>query len=229
MAHANAERNLQVFDRLVTLFQQQAAIPDAKQFPEIKLDLSDYRFPTAILDGQRMQQALSAERIAYLRRVVSGEQPAPHIIDYRAPWNNPTGSDLGSIDFILSNAVMEHVADLTDTYAAMYQWLHPGGYASHQIDFRSHGLFRAWDGHWACPDWLWCLFMGRRSYLLNREPLITHRTLANAAGFHELSCIRVNALPISTKLAPRFDSISAADRSTEGGYLLHQKALLNAT
>jgi SAM-dependent methyltransferase len=224
IAHADTERNLRVFDALVELFHRRAAIPGPEQFPEIKLDLADSRFPHAILTPLRMQDALADERIAWLRGLVSGERCDPTVIDYRAPWDQPSGTDTGSVDFILTNAVMEHVADLPAAYVAMQRWLRPGGFASHQIDFRSHGLFKAWDGHWACPDWLWRLFLRRRTYLLNREPFATHRALAGAAGFRERHCVRIESAPASRRPIGRFRDMSAPDRSTCGGYLLLEKA-----
>jgi hypothetical protein len=224
IAHADAGRNLRVFDALVDLFRRQADIPGREQFPEIKLDLADSRFPQAILTPSRMRDALADERIAWLRALVSGERRDPAVIDYRAPWDRPSGNDTGTVDFILTNAVMEHVADLPAAYVAMQRWLRPGGFASHQIDFRSHGLFRARDGHWACPDWLWRLFLGRRAYLLNREPFATHRALASVAGFRERHCVRIESSPVSRQLAKRFRDMSMLDRGTCGGYLLLEKA-----
>jgi hypothetical protein len=118
---------------------------------------------------------------------------------------------------------MEHVADLPAAYQATFDWLVPGGYASHQIDLRSHGLFAAWDGHWACPDWLWRLFVGRRDYLLNREPFATHRRLAALAGFDEAMTIRDERMPQTDRLALRFREMSPEDRSTCGAYVLLRK------
>jgi hypothetical protein len=223
IAHADTEQNLRVFDALVELFRRQADIPGRDRFPQIKLDLADSRFPKAILTPSHMQHALADQRIAWLRSLVSGDRYDPTVIDYRAPWDQPSGDDANSVDFILTNAVMEHVADLPSAYTAMWHWLRPGGFASHQIDFRSHGLFKAWDGHWACPDWLWRLFIGRRAYLLNREPFATHRTLASATGFRERHCVRIESLPASRRLTGRFRNMSAPDRSTSSGYLLLEK------
>lgn len=223
MAHADTPRNLRVFDALVELFHRQAPIPDRSQFPEIKLDLVDHAFPQAILNPSRMQVALASDRVARLRSLVSGERRDPTVIDYRVPWDCVNDADIESVDFILTNAVMEHVADLPAAYSAMYRWLRPAGYASHQIDFRSHSLFRAWDGHWACPRWLWHLFIGRRPYLLNREPLTTHRNLAKVNGFHERRCERIESTPVAKRLAQRFRGMDPLDRTTSGGYLLLQK------
>jgi SAM-dependent methyltransferase len=223
--HADPVGSLPIFDALVELFRARTPIPGREAFPEIALDLPDNSFPVALLPEAQLQAALSDERVGWLRRIFSGERPEPETVDYRAPWGVVQRKDAGSIDFLLSNAVMEHVADLPDAYASMARWLRPGGFASHQIDFRSHGLFRAWDGHWACPDWLWQLFIGRRPYLLNREPFATHRKLAGAAGLDDRAAIRLNRPAETTRLAKRFRTITAEDRTTCGGYLLLQKPL----
>lgn len=223
VAHADTATNLRVFDTLVELFRRQTPIPDRRQFPEIKIDLPVYAFPDTILGASHLQVALADDRVAWLRSLVSGEQRDPTVLDYRAPWDHINDEDAESVDFILTNAVMEHVADLPSAYTAMHRWLRPGGYASNQIDFRSHSLFSAWDGHWACPAWLWRLFIGRRHYLLNREPFAVHRRLAQAAGFHEGRCTRIESTPVARHLAKRFRGMDALDRSTSGGYLLLRK------
>jgi hypothetical protein len=224
MAHADPAHAGAIFDQLVVLLQRRAPIPDRNAFPEICLDLPDQGFPSNILPDRHMEAALESDRIAYLREVVTGRRLDRNVIDYRAPWGSVGEGDAGTVDLLLSNAVMEHVADLPAAYRAMSAWLRPGGLASNQIDFRSHSLFRAWDGHWACPDWLWRLFMGRRAYLLNREPFATHRALASAAGLEEVSAIRVEQVAESSKLATRFREMSDEDRRTSGGYLLLRKA-----
>lgn len=224
LVHADRANNLRVFDDLVTLFRCRAPIPGRDIFPEIALDLESTAFPIELIGEQRLRDGLNVERVACLRRIVSGECPDPGVIDYRTPWERVGGADAGSIDFLLSNAVMEHVSDLEASYLATTRWLRAGGYASHQIDFRSHSLFRAWDGHWACPDWLWALFVGRRGYLLNRQPLRAHRTLAAIAGLMEHRCVRIERAPESQRLAKRFRHIEAADRATCGAYLLLHKS-----
>ena len=223
MAHADTAANLGIFDALVELLRARTPIPGRDAFPEHTVELASYAFPGDLLDDERMAAALDPARVAALRRVVSGEQPSAEVIDYRPDWSRAGGWEAGSVDFVISNAVMEHVADLPAAYRATWDWLHPGGYASHQIDFRSHGLFRAWDGHWACPDWLWRLFVGRRGYLLNREPFATHRTLARACGFEERTVVRVERAPESRALSPRFGAMTAEDRATCTGYLMLRK------
>lgn len=224
LAHADPAGNLRVFDGLVELFRRRAPIPGREMFPEMALDLPDPAFPLDLISEQAMQVNLADDRIAWLREIIAG-RPQPEVLDYRAPWSRVSPADEASVDFLLSNAVMEHVTDLDGAYKAMSRWLRPGGIASHQIDFRSHGLFDAWDGHWACPDWLWRIFMGRRPYLLNREPFSTHRQLATAAGLEEMQALRVEAPAVSKRLAPKFAGISAEDRTTCGGYLLLRRPM----
>lgn len=219
IAHADADVNLRIFDELVELFRRLEPISGRDRFPEMALDLPDRSFPLGMIGKRELERALSAERVAYLREIVAG-RPEPDVLAYRAPWGSVHGSDESSVDFLLSNAVMEHVSDLEAAYHAMGRWLRPGGVSSNQIDFRSHGLFTAWDGHWACPDWLWRLFVGRRPYLINREPFSTHRRLASEAGLEEMQALRIEQLPQSKQLAARFSGIDAKDRTTSGGYLL---------
>lgn len=223
MAHAEPAGNLEVFDALVELFRARAPIPAKDVFPEHTVELASYEFPDDLLTEAQLAIALDPERVARLRSWVSGERLGAEIIDYRPDWDSGGGWEAGSVDLVLSNAVMEHVTDLPAAYRATWDMLCPGGFASHQIDFRSHGLFRAWDGHWACPEWLWRLFMGRRGYLLNREPFSTHRALAKACGFEERTMIRVEREPQSPRLSQPFRSITAQDRATCTGYFLLRK------
>ena len=84
---------------------------------------------------------------------------------------------------IYSQAVLEHVDDLHGAYQAMYLWLKPRGFISHQIDFKCHGLADSWNGHWTFSGLTWRLMRGRRTYLLNREPHSTQTKLLREAGF----------------------------------------------
>jgi len=224
MEHSLHERNLAIFDELVDLFRARAAIPGPEEFPGVELDVPTWDFPRHILSEEILGKALDADRIAFLRSQLLG-QPAGEVLSYRAPWTADDQPGRGSIDMILSNAVMEHVADVDAAYAAMYDWLKPGGVASHQIDFRSHGLFRDWDGHWACPDWLWRLFMGRRAYLINRLPASSHLDAIRNCGFELLSERRLKYPSVARKLAPRFSGLSREDRETAGVYLLVRRPL----
>lgn len=222
MRHVDRTSVLAIFDRLVELFEQRTPVPGRDRFPELPFDLPDRDFPKDVLPDAHLRTTLAPDRVAHLRAVLAGSASGAEV-DYRAPWDALLEGDESSVDLLLSNAVMEHVADLPTTYTTLARWLKPGGYASHQIDFRSHGLFRAWDGHWGCPDWLWRLFVGRRLYLLNRAPLSTHLALAAASGLRLVALIKVPRMPETRRVARRFRGMSDEDRGTCGAYLLQQK------
>jgi SAM-dependent methyltransferase len=52
---------------------------------------------------------------------------------------NPVAAD--SVDVVISNAVVEHLYDLSDACAALYRMTRPGGVGLHQVDFRDHRDF----------------------------------------------------------------------------------------
>ena len=119
----------------------------------------------------------------------------------------------GTADLVFSQAVLEHVDDLEQVYAAISAALRPGGFASHAIDFRSHHFARAWDGHWTFSDRTWAIVRGRRRFAINREPLATHLQLMEAAGMEVVNVHRtIQASTLATgDLAPRFRTLSEKD------------------
>src|SRR5262249_44088460 len=132
---------------------------------------------------------------------------------------------LGSLDLIFSQAVLEHVDNLEETYQAMFAWLKPGGYASHVIDFSAHHLSPFWNGHWAYSDLQWRLARGRREFLLNREPLATHLARAKKAGFEVLLLKRDYAEGgiKAESLSHPFQLLDNEDARTRGAILILRK------
>jgi SAM-dependent methyltransferase len=89
-----------------------------------------------------------------------------------------------SIDFLFSQAVMEHVrlAEFNDIAREMRRVLRPGGAASHWIDFRDHLQYalnnlrfseKVWESH----------FMASSGFYTNRIPFPTMRQRFHDAGF----------------------------------------------
>ena len=150
-------------------------------------------------------------------RSLEGNSP----IVYRVPWYDEAVIVEASLDMIFSQAVLEHVDDLPHTYLALYRWLRPGGFMSHQIDFSSHGTAKDWNGHWTFPDFTWKIMRGRRPYMLNRQPHSTHLNLIQSNHFeiawddrrHRPSAIRREDLP------PRFKFLSDEDLSIAGAFI----------
>ena len=214
---ANLRRNLEVFDELVELFRARPPIPDDSEFPNVRPKLESYDFPEALVIRANDQ------RIEHIRRSIESPAAAGSMIQYVAPWWNPAVIERGSANMIFSQAVLEHVDDLATAYSAMRAWLAPGGWLSHQVDFRSHGTAQEWNGHWTYGDFTWRLLRGRRTFLINREPHSTHIRLLREAGFTVVCDQRVSAAAVArSRLAPRFAQISDTDLTTSGAFIQAQ-------
>ncbi|MEC4686588.1 MAG: methyltransferase domain-containing protein [Nitrospirota bacterium] len=219
--YANTERNLKIFDGLVTLFKNRAAIPGEDEFPKLKPYLDGYDFPSDILDENRLQHALEKSRIEKIRDAISHPQLNESLIQYKVPWYDASILEKESIDMIYSQAVLEHVDDLRNTYKSMRLWLKPTGYISNQIDFKCHGTAGEWNGHWVYSDFTWKLLRGKRPYLLNREPHSTHVAIMKEEGFRVVCDKKIKSKSRFTidDLASRFKSISDDDLTTSGAFI----------
>ena len=221
--YANNKRNTEIFDELVNLFKKRERIPDEAEFPLVKPYLKSYEFPNHILTDKRLNQALKQDRIEYLRNALLnlGRKNNGNIISYLVPWHDSYIIKKESVDMIYSQAVLEHINDLTHTYNALYHWLNHGGFMSHQIDFKCHGTAKKWNGHWAYSDFTWKLIKGKKSYILNRKPHSTHINLLRKFGFKVVCDIKINdATGIQRKyLSSRFKNISDDDLTTSGAFI----------
>jgi SAM-dependent methyltransferase len=222
-AHANVERNLEVFGELCRLFIERAPVPGEEEFPLTFPKLQDYSFPAAILTDRILASTLHAQRIESISAAIKGqtlEQDDRIQLAYIAPWTDRGLLERESLDVVFSQAVLEHVDDIAAAYAAMHYWLRPGGFMSHTIDYMSHGLTRDWNGHWTVGDFRWHLVRGRRPYLINRLPHSVHVAAMTKAGFQ----IARNEVQEGRKLdraclADRFRHLSEADLKTCGSYI----------
>ena len=212
---ANLRRNLGVFDELVELFRARTPIPGDAEFPGVRPKLRSYEYPDALLTRP------DESRIARIRRSIEDPVNPDSMIRYIAPWWSPEVVEPGGVNMIFSQAVLEHMDNLEAAYSSMRAWLAPGGWLSHQIDFRSHGTAREWNGHWSYGDRTWRLLRGRREFLINREPLSTHLRLLREAGFTVVYQEVTNGPALGRRqLAPRFASISDGDLTTSGAFIL---------
>ncbi len=221
VAHANAERNLGVFDDLVALLRARASIPGEDEFPRVKPVLDDYAFPHRVLDDARLARALAPERVQRIRASLADTTAPDSMIAYRVPWADASVIERDSVDMIFSQAVLEHIDDLRGAWRAMHAWLRPGGFVSHQIDYKAHRTSPHWNGHWAMSDLQWTLLRGRRPYLLNREPHSVQLALLREAGLVLVCEKRVRRTPAipREKLAPRWRTLSDDDLTTSGAFV----------
>jgi len=221
VAFADGARRVDIFDELVELFTSRASIPGDEEFPGARPRLEDYGFPADVLDDGRLQYALEKSRIQKIRDAVANPESENSPVRYVVPWYDAKVIEAGSADMILSQAVLEHVDDLSSVYKAMHSWLRPTGYASHQVDFKSHGLATEWNGHWAYSDIVWRLIRGRKPFLLNREPHSTHIRLMTEEGYKIVcdSTTQAKSAITMKNLAPRFRSMTDEDLITSDAFL----------
>ena len=182
--HGDNSDDLVIFDELVQLFQARAPRP-TKGWPDYDGFLGKDLFPGHILTDELLAVSLAPERVARIRSALTSQANAQQDISirYMVPWHDDSVIDQGSVDLIISHSVLEHVVDLGLTYRAMRAWLKPGGWMSHQIDFRCHGLSGEWNGYRQYPEVLWKLVVGTRPFLLNRQPYSVHAGLLQRNDF----------------------------------------------
>jgi SAM-dependent methyltransferase len=211
-----------IFEELVQMYSDREPIPDHNEFPFLRPSLDSYKFPDHLIDWTNFKDRVEIVRHELINGVNCGEH-----VRYEAPWNTRDEIVFGSLDLVFSQAVLEHVDTLEEVYYTMFDWLKPGGYASHVIDFSAHHLSPVWNGHWAYSDSEWQLVRGRREFLLNREPLTAHLTYAKKAGYEVLLTSPVydnHGLSVQT-LAKRFRQLDAEDARTRGVMSILRKPL----
>ncbi len=226
VAFAGAQKNIQIFDDLVVLFKRREAIPGDEEFPKINPKLESYQFPDRILTDDRLNAALDLARLNRLRNSILNLDSKDSSIRYVVPWSDSKILQVDSVDLIFSQAVLEHVDNLSHAYQAMYSWLTSKGFISHQIDFKCHGTAVDWNGHWGYSDFIWKLIKGRRTYLLNREPHSTHIRLIQNAGFKILCDKTVQSRSGIRKedLAIPYRNLNEDDLLTSGTFIQAKKS-----
>lgn len=223
----DSERNLIIFDELVELFKNRADIPNQSEYPLVEPVLDDYNFPSDLLSENWLKDTLLENRIKLIRKEITDVQnPNNNFIQVQIPWHDAEVLEKNSVDFIYSQAVLQHVEDLENTYAAMNQWLKPSGKMSHTIDFKSMGTTKSWNGHWTYTELEWKIVKGGKSFLINRHPFSYHVDLHHKNGFiilRQLFAKSKNNLA-KNKLSKKFSILTDDDLSTSGMYILSQKS-----
>jgi Methyltransferase domain len=212
-----------ILSELVQYFRERRPNP-SWGWPNYDHMLDERFFPSRILDDRALARSLAPARLGRIEAALRGAPGDPIRIAYRCPWTTSAAMEPGSIDWLWSHSVMEHVDDLEGAYASMHVWLKRGGFLSHQVDLRSHGLYDDWNGHWGVPQWQWRLIRGRRAYLINRHPVSVHsRAVRKWFDIRtELLLEDAGGIPDPAFRAP-FDTLSARDRRTAGYFVVAVK------
>jgi ubiquinone/menaquinone biosynthesis C-methylase UbiE len=147
-------------------------------------------------------------------------------IRYFAPMGQMYEIPDNSVDLIISQAVMEHVDELEETYTECFRCLKPGGYMTHQIDLRCHDTAPEWNGHWKYPDLIWRLMRGGLPWFINRQPCSAHNSMVSQAGFKVRAELRIFAYSDISRgqLTTRFEKLSESDLTTAGVLILASKS-----
>ena len=206
----DTQKNVEVFDALVAMFRRRA--PRA----------SCGEFPSRVLTHDRLECALDPTRLRRIRDSIARVNRDDSCIRYIVQKNGDPMHELdGSVDMVFSHAVLEHVGELSLAYERMSRWLVPGGFMSHQIDFRSHRSARDWNGHWAYSDLVWKLIYLGTEPLINRLPCSEHIRLMRLHGFELVTERRRQDESRITRsmLAPRFRDMNANDLTTSGVFI----------
>lgn len=220
------KRNLKIFEELIEFFKNKISIPDNIEYPKVKPELENYSFPSNILSDNLLSETLSENRLNTIRKeILDINNPENSFIIYHIPWNDSNIINNNTVDFIYSQAVLEHVEDLDNTYSTMRKWLKPSGLMSHTIDYKSHKVTKSWNGHWTFSDFEWNIVKGGKIFLINRQPFSKHIELHLKYGFKILVKVPVklkNKLNIN-QLSSRFKKLSEEDITTSEVYILSKK------
>jgi SAM-dependent methyltransferase len=225
---SNPARNLEIFEQLVQLFKARAPRP-SRGWPDYDAYLDEDLFPHHILSEELLQSSLREERLNLIRRALADPDFNGEVsIRYMSPWYDEAVIERDSVDLIWSHAVLEHVADLDKTYAALRLWLKPGAVMSHQIDFASHGLTAQWNGHLGCSDLMWKVIVGKRPFLINRQPCSAHLELMERHGFEISCCLKSHRADgiARPQLSSRWKALCDDDLTCSSVFVQARKAVL---
>ena len=222
----NTERNLMVFDKLVELFRNRTDIPDNHEFPKVYPLLDDYRFPSHMLNDNLMNQMLTEDRIIHLRSAIKNmDRNSSDEIQFFVPWEKNTEIETGSLDYIFSQAVLQYVDNIDNTYEKMNSLLREGAMMSHCIDFSSHGMTKSWNGQWLYSDAEWKFLNGNKKVILNREPKSAHLQTNFKSGFDVLLTkdLKKEIEFPRKQFHKKYSSLSETDAGTAVSFIVSQK------
>ena len=233
--HSSTGTNLAILDQLVELLRDRAP-RSRKGWPDYDEHLDARLFPSHILTDALLERTLAKDRVERIRdALVHPEYAGKRDVDirYRVPWTDEHVIEQRNVDVIVSHAVLQSVIDLDATYFALHAWLKPGGLMSHQIDFTCFRTSRQWNGHWSYSEADWKLILGRRSYLINREPHSTHLRLMKKHGFEVIRDLqnydgRGGGIARS-QLAERWRQLSDDDFACSGALIQARRPALQAS
>ncbi len=220
---SSTEANLKIFDELVELFKSRAAIPGDDEYPGVKPKLKTYDFPSHIFSEAHLAEALKPERLKKLRAEIEAmrlNDKGSDVVSYFVPWDGTLIKN-GSVDMVISQAAMQHLDALEETYQIFSRWIKKGGFISHQVDFRSLNALETWYKHWEYSELEWKFLKFGKVYITNREPHSTYINLLTKYKFRIISDVKIAAETTieRSKLASRFKNNPPEDFQISGAFI----------
>lgn len=221
--YGSPDRNVKIFDELVTLFNNRTALPCDAEFPLLVPYLDNYDFPADIITEDILAKSMTSARLAAIRKELASPSASNIFVNYFIPWRVDDIKP-ATLDLVFSQAVLQYT-DLDLAYAAISKWLKPNGIMSHTIDFASLGSHSVWNGHWAYTMFEWKLFSMGKKMLINREPLSYHKNYLVKYHFNLLNTLHYKKQGGFHKeqLAKEFRQLSNEDVETHAAYMLAVK------
>jgi hypothetical protein len=159
------EKNLKLLEEIISLLNKKT--PISNKFKQINIKIENHEFPIEIIKPFFLENKIVSE---IKNDLLAGGNKSKKISVIKK-WES---TDSLNLDFIFSRAVMEHVENPDDVYKGIAYHLKDKSYMLHDIEFHSHGITKASDGHYFIPNIIWKLICGKRSYFLNRWDLKKH-------------------------------------------------------
>ncbi len=135
----------------------------------------------------------------------------------------------GSVDFVFSHSVFEHISDPDRTIAAIHKVLRKGGISAHNFDMRDHTDFSKPLEFLKVDEPAWkARFTGEKAYsYTNRRRLSDMVKAMEAAGFKMLKVAPAERIPMSEEiragLHPDFQKYSLEDLAVVGALIVAEK------
>lgn len=222
----DAAREQAVLAELLGMMGRGEDIPGEDVYPRLRPKLRDYRFPSDLIDRGRVDdpelQKTLREGIDAIGAGATQAGPLGFV-------NGTTGlveaAEVGSLDLLFSQAVMQYIDDLERAYAQQFELLRPGGLISHEIDFSAHETAHTWNGHWTLSDLTWRGIRGAKPYFLSRHPFSRHVRALRRASFEVVAALRSRARSNLRRrqLAPRFRWLSDDDLTVRDALLIARR------
>ena len=223
--HASVATTAPLLEPMAELFRERAPCPP-RGFPDYSDVLDARLFPSQILTDERLGRALDTARVAEIgdaaRRLDAKEQ---HPWLRYATRGDSAAVTEGKVDLLFSHVVLGLAQDLEAMYECCARWLKPGAWTSHLVDFTSHNITSAWNGHLQYSDAVWRVIAGQRPFFPNRVQLSGHLALMEKYGFEVVSVQRSRGTDgiERSQLAPRWRDISEDDLTCAHAFIVARK------